>query len=269
MEKQEKQDELQAVLEALAERSGKLPEFDMGELQAPLTIDLGEDLERDVALQFYGSASSDVGPITKGMNRFGFTKGQWSLIDLIGHCVSEIGPADLFVSTWTAAHKDIGFASGMLRDGRIRSARWLLDTSFAARQPAYLQALLVRFGLDAVRVTKNHAKFCVLRNEEFDLVIRTTMNLNLNKRFEFWEISDHKGFADFFQTIMDEIWSSQKPGECVNDIPSVLRQFHSMGGVTMKNDVLEAVLSDLDDHREKKREKGKRGKVEINGFFKI
>lgn len=262
-------EERKAALEELFKKVETIPEFTMDDLQSPITHDRIDSPKRDYQFQFYGNATSSLGPVHKGMNRFGFTKGQWSLIDLIGAVVAHIGPCDMAISTWTAANKDIGVAFQFLEEGRIRSARWILDVSFKARQPVYLQALLLRFGLNSVRITKTHAKFCILTNEEWNIVIRTSMNLNANKRWEFWEISDDKGFADFFKAMVDEIFDGQEPGAFVNDPAAIVNQFRQITGLKLDDRAMSAALEEVEQSKKMKKAKKTKGMVESTGFFKL
>lgn len=95
-----------------------------------------------------------------------------------------------------------------LDDGRALSARWLVDFSFPSRQPAYCDILRERFGDDAIRATANHAKFVMIRNAEWNVVIRTSMNLNLNRRLESYEISDDRDLADWLEVVVREAFAS-------------------------------------------------------------
>ncbi len=158
------------------------------------------------------TAAKAVGPITRGMEVFGLSKGQFSLIDLIEHVLSGTGPADVVISTWTAANADLDFALAFLGDGRVRSLRFVVDFSFPSRQPAYCAALRERFGDDAVRLTKTHAKFVTVTNEEWAVVIRSSMNLNENRRLESWEISDDAAMAAFALELVAELFESHAPG---------------------------------------------------------
>ena len=63
--------------------------------------------------------------------------------------------------------------------------------------------LLDKFG-DCIRTTRIHAKFFVIRNEKWNIVVRTSANLNKNLRLENFEIDENKDFADFFQKFFDE-----------------------------------------------------------------
>lgn len=153
------------------------------------------------------NAADALGPIERGVELYALCKGDYSLIDIIEHCLDATGPADVTMSTWTAASADLEFAMGFVLDGRVRSARWLVDFSFPQRQPAYFALLVDRFGADAVRATANHAKFVLIRNDEWDIVVRTSMNLNENRRLENVEISDDAGMADYLSAVVDEIFS--------------------------------------------------------------
>lgn len=152
------------------------------------------------------NAGEALGPIEPGIELYALCKGDYSLIDIIDHCLAATGPADVTVSTWTAAGADLDFAMGFVLDGRVRSARWLVDFSFPQRQPAYFAMLVDRFGADSVRATANHAKFVLIRNDQWNLVLRTSMNLNLNRRLENVEISDDAGMADYLDAVVDELF---------------------------------------------------------------
>lgn len=154
-----------------------------------------------------------VGAIEHDCEIYGLTKGSWSLIDLIEHTLNATGPAAVTISTWTAANADIGFAMRLLANGSLTSLRFVVDFSFPSRQPAYCAALREAFGDDAIRITKNHAKFVLIRNAEWNIVLRTSMNLNENRRLESWELSDCPVMAGYLQEVVDELFSAQSPAE--------------------------------------------------------
>ena len=166
------------------------------------------------------NAAAALGPIERGMELYALAKGDYSLIDIIEHCLDATGPADVTISTWTAAGADLEFAMGFVLDGRVRAARWLVDFSFPQRQPAYFALLVDRFGAEAVRATANHAKFVTIRNDEWNLVLRTSMNLNLNRRLENVEISDDGEMADYLGAVVDELFAASTGEECVAARPS-------------------------------------------------
>lgn len=149
------------------------------------------------------SARRCIGPITKGCDVFGLTKGDFSMIDILRHIAAEIGPCRIDIGTWTAAAADIKQAFAMLEDRNILGMRWLVDRSFPARQGKYYRSLLQKFGPDSVRLARFHAKFILLENDEYSVAVRTSMNLNENKRIEFYEISEGSPISGYLKQIVD------------------------------------------------------------------
>lgn len=144
----------------------------------------------------------------KGIELFGFTQGQFSLMELVQAVLARTGPADVAISTWTAAVADLRDAYNLLECGKIRAFRLLIDRSFETRQPQYCDSVRDLFGDDSVRATRIHAKFALIRNEQYDLSIRTSMNLNTNRRFEQFELSDDPALADFLDGVLASVWGA-------------------------------------------------------------
>lgn len=180
-------------------------------------------------------AAEAIGPITPGCEMFGLTNGKWSLVDLITHVLETTGPADLVLSTWTAAGADMSFAYELMRLGKIRSATWILDFSFPSRQPAYHAALVEKFGAENIRLCKSHAKFVLIQNADWNICVRSSMNLNLNRRMETWEISDDASMCGYFREVADKLFArdggktnvAKKPGQLVKDFELFVEE---MGG---------------------------------------
>jgi hypothetical protein len=144
------------------------------------------------------------------------THGQFSLIDALVAILDRVGPADVVISTWSAAKADLLHAEKFLADGRIRSLRFLVDRSFQTRQPDYCATLVRVFGPDAIRTTALHAKFAVVSNDEWNVAVRTSMNLNENRRLEYIEVSDDPDVAAFLLALVDETFASVDPGDMNN-----------------------------------------------------
>ncbi len=166
------------------------------------------------------TAREAIGEIAPGCEIFGLTKGDFSLISVIEHLLDQTGPAEIVISTWTAAAADIEIAKKFLVNDRINKIEFLVDQSFRTRQPEYCALLVRTFGPLAVRFSRSHCKFVVITNDRWNLVIRTSMNLNENRRIENFEISDDAGFAAFLLGLRDEIFG--KPHEfCEEDFYSL------------------------------------------------
>ena len=151
-------------------------------------------------------AAEMIGPIERDVEICGLTNGQFSLIDMIAHVLDCIGPADIALSTWTMGIYEQEHAAAFVENGRIRRMRMRVDPSMFGRKPELAGALVRKFGAESFRAVNTHAKFCVLTNDEWAVTIRSSMNLNRNRRIEGFDISEDRGLADWFLEIVDEIW---------------------------------------------------------------
>lgn len=147
-----------------------------------------------------------------GMELFGLTKGQFSLTDMIVAILEKTGQADLSISTWTAANGDVSRMLELLRSGQIRSCRWLVDLTFVRRCPQLMAEIRAKFGADAIRVTKTHAKFCTIVNKDWQIALRSSMNLNQNPRMESFQVGHDPSLCQFLTQVLDDVWSNQARG---------------------------------------------------------
>lgn len=176
---------------------------------------------RNIRVEKTASASVAIGELKQGQDTFILTYGQFSLIDALIAILSQTGPADVIISTWTAAHAHLDKTMSMMEDDSILSLRMIIDRSFKTRQPKYFQHMIEIFGKDSIRETVTHAKFMTIRNKDWDIVIRTSMNLNENPRLENIEIADDKLFCDFFENITDELFKEIRPLEKQTRLPKL------------------------------------------------
>jgi hypothetical protein len=144
-----------------------------------------------------------------GMELFGLTRGQFSLTDLLQAVLAKTGPAELSISTWTAASADVLTMQELLNSGQITGCRWLVDQTFVRRVPALAAQIRRQFGDDAIRVTKTHAKFCTVINAEWQVAIRSSMNLNQNPRLESFQLGHDPELCAFLTAALDDIWRRQ------------------------------------------------------------
>lgn len=149
----------------------------------------------------------------RGLETYCLTFGQFSLMDAVEVILERTGPADVAISTWTAAAADLSRSAESLRDERIRSLRFVVDCSFGQRQPGYLAILRDLFGDGCIRSTRTHAKFAVITNDEWKVAVRTSMNLNENPRLESIEVSDDPALAGFLLGVVDELFLEEPEGD--------------------------------------------------------
>ena len=177
--------------------------------------------KRNVRMSRHNSAREAIGEIEKGTDTFILTYGQFSLIDALCAILAQTGPADVTISTWTAANAHLQRSAELLESAAIRSFRMIVDRSFESRQPEYAHHMRQLFGAESVRAIRTHAKFMLIRNEDWNVVVRTSMNLNENPRLENIEISEDPALAEFFQAVADDVFAEVKPGENASDIPGL------------------------------------------------
>lgn len=153
-----------------------------------------------------------IGTLEHGCELFCFTKGQLLLVDILSCILDQIGPADLDIITWAIGNETINKLAGMRNAGKIKSMRLIIDSSVQSMHPEYCRKIRRVFGDESIRVTKNHAKVLIVRGGEWNLCVRSSMNLNVNRRLEYFEISDDKELADFFHEFFEEWWKTRSTG---------------------------------------------------------
>jgi len=169
-----------------------------------------------------GTAAQAIGILEKNTDTFILTYGQFSLIDGLMTILDQTGPAHVGISTWTAAHGDLTKSAELLATAELLSFRMIVDRSFKTRQPNYHSHMIELFGAKSIRAIRTHAKFMIIRNTCWDIVVRTSMNLNSNPRLENMEISDNKEFAEFFEAIIDDIFNEVTSEELKSDLPKLI-----------------------------------------------
>jgi hypothetical protein len=210
--------------------------------------DTGTGRRRRIRKCLTENAAQAIGTIERRMELYGFSKGQFNLIDILVWLVQQTGPADVSVATWTAASVEIENTHRLLQTGAIRSLRFLVDFSFPRRQPRYCAELREAFGDDVIRVTKTHAKFLLIRNTKWNLVVRTSMNLNANACFENFEISDDKAMAEFLEGVIADVFAQSTSAETFGERPSFhTEKFSDFGAVPAAFEDTSAFGMSLDD----------------------
>ena len=169
-------------------------------------------MKRTLITSPYKSARESIGTLAGGAQITGITKGQFSLLDLIRAVSDQIGPAALTVSTWSTGIRDTGNLEILINRGAFTKVSLCLDRSFSGRQPKYVEEVIRVWGQENIRMTRNHAKCFLLRNEVWNICCRSSMNLNRNPRLEQFDIDDSFELCEFFQGIIDEIFEKMPRG---------------------------------------------------------
>lgn len=160
-----------------------------------------------------GAAGDAVATLQPGSEIYGLTMGQFSLIDLLLAVLERTGPAEVDVATWIAAQTDMDIVKELLDRAAIEKFRLVVDRSFTRMKPTHCREIEKQFGQGCIRAVSNHSKFIVVRNEKWNIAIRTSMNLNQNPRMENFELSDCATLSGFLTSIVDDIFTNHAPGD--------------------------------------------------------
>lgn len=168
-------------------------------------------------VESFKTAAECIGPIESDMAVFAVTRGQFSMIDAVQHCLAEMGPSSLSIWTWCIADYEIETFESLLASRQITSATLVIDRageqqvaktrSFrasddkASRQGQLLTRWRNKFGPQSIKVVLNHAKIATLDNGQHKVVVRGSMNLNHNPRFEQLDVTEGDGPFDLIRSI--------------------------------------------------------------------
>lgn len=135
--------------------------------------------------------------------------GQFSLIDSIGYFLSKIGPSSALISSWTVSMVDLRVIAGFILDEKITDLKLLLDASMKTRSVSTFYQILEALP-NSIALTNNHAKFITMQNREWNIAIRSSMNLNCNRRLELFEVSDDESLCSFLRQITNPFFEDME-----------------------------------------------------------
>lgn len=158
------------------------------------------------------SAAETIEGFARDTDLVALTYGQFSLLDLIDAALDITGPAHVVIGTWSAGFYDVDAAIRWRDSGRMLSTRFVMDSS-DKRGQATAGDVASLFGAENIRTTRSHAKFVLLSNDDgWRVVITSSMNLNLNKRLEQFEMTDDPDRFSLFSEFVDAVWSQLAEG---------------------------------------------------------
>jgi len=161
---------------------------------------------------FSDNAKVPVNKLEKNGRVLGLTDGNFSLIDMIHSILKKVGKADVIVCTWSAGIKDAHQIRWMLDTNLIQSFTIVTDHSYVTRQKKYALSLEQIFGKENIRTSEVHAKFVLIKNNEWSICLRTSMNLNANKTTESFELEDDAEVYEFYYNYIKHLFDKQGEG---------------------------------------------------------
>ncbi len=182
----------------------------------------------------YQSTRQNIGSLHPGMDIYGICFGQFSFINIIEYVIDQIKePVDLDVSSWTIAMFEASRLAEM--GSSVRRLRVMCDSSISSLSPSSFNYLVNSLEDDSIRLLRCHCKFAIIANETWDIFIRTSMNLNQNRRLENFEISDCKVLTTYMKSVVDDIFNA----------PLDLKGKMKLTDIVHQENTLDDLLSDL------------------------
>lgn len=160
---------------------------------------------RKRAVESFKTAADCIGQIEPGLSLFAITRGQFSMIDAALHCLDQVGPARLTLWTWTVAEYEIECLERLRLDHRIIDALMVIDHGARNKNAGLIRQWKSSFGEQSVRYVVNHAKIVTIQTDEYKLLLRGSMNLNFNPRFEQFDLTEGGPDFDLVQEIESEL----------------------------------------------------------------
>ena len=162
-------------------------------------------VRRARSAESFKTAAECICEITPGVGLFAITRGQFSMIDAVLACLDQAGPSELSLWTWTVAEYEIECLQRLMSDGRVTKATLIIDYGARNKNAPLIAQWKSVFGGDSVRYVVNHAKIATIRSEKFKLLLRGSMNLNFNPRFEQFDLTEGGEDYDLVKQIESEL----------------------------------------------------------------
>lgn len=184
------------------------------------------------AVESFKDAADCIGPVHAGMSVFAITRGQFSMIDAVLHVLKATGPAKVSIWTWNIADYEIDVFTAMMRDERVTAGRLVIDLSARARNAPLIAGWRDLFGAESVRTVRNHAKIATVEGGGFRVLLRGSMNLNHNPRFEQLDVTEGGPDFDLIREIENEIEILPPDASCA-DVDRVSKVADAFGAETL------------------------------------
>lgn len=110
------------------------------------------------------------------------SKGQWSLHELISWLLQQIGPADVMVTSFGLSETAIRSFLQLIDAGLIKSLQCLFDIS--TKKNKFDLLMFAQNVSGKIYLNSNHSKLILLENEKYKIIIQSSANLTVNRRFE-------------------------------------------------------------------------------------
>lgn len=136
--------------------------------------------------------------------------GSWSMHHVLAYLLSKVGPADVWLTSWSITEEPIALIVEHLENGAIRKLRALFHDRVEAMNPAAHS--MARFNLQ-VRLAKVHAKTLVIINDDWGVTVKGSANFTRNPRIENYVICTHRRIAENDRDWIEQVMQGADPFE--------------------------------------------------------
>ncbi|MCK6649177.1 MAG: hypothetical protein L6Q66_05950 [Bacteroidia bacterium] len=136
------------------------------------------------------------------------TAGEFSLHQLIQHLLTETGPADIYLSTWTLKEEPARVLYALKKAGLIKTLNCVFDYRIRTLDAKHFD--FVQKILDSYTLTKVHAKVVSIIGENRSLAVSCSANMSNNPRIEAGVISCNSVSAEFHKTWITDVINGKK-----------------------------------------------------------
>lgn len=157
------------------------------------------------AAESFRTAAECIGPIVAGLSLFAVTRGQFSMVDAVVHVINELGPSRVSLWTWTIADYEVNVFNDLMRNDKITAGRLIIDQGARMKNRDLIRAWQGQFGSESVRYVLNHAKIATIEGGGRRVLVRGSMNLNFNPRFEQLDVTEGGPDFDLVREIESEL----------------------------------------------------------------
>ena len=148
----------------------------------------------------------EIGDIPPNGRIYFLTDGTWSLFELIGYCLKQVGPSHLFITSFSISEESIRHLLYLKENGEILSLSGLFDPSLRKTKTPLLYFAAEVF--DKLRFAANHSKIIVCENSVRPLVIVASANLGRNRRIETGIIDTDKQTLWFYKSRLETLFEN-------------------------------------------------------------
>ena len=152
------------------------------------------------SLQSMNELRNNLGNLEVGKHYHFWSRGQWSMHELLDFLLIEVGQSDVFLTTWTITEDPMRKLFLLKQDGIIKKLHCILDHRIKGRKPKPFQ--LLENTADRLKLTECHAKSLVIINDRMPIAVIGSANLSRNPRLEAGVITTVSEVVNFHLNII-------------------------------------------------------------------